>query len=162
MTKRNSTDYDENVGHLLGQTARAWRYALDARLQPLGLSQAQWMVLFHVSRATEALTQSELARHSGVEGPTMAGLLDRMERAGWIVRHVGKTDRRSKTVHLTSTAKGLSRRIERMAAELRTELLDGIPHDDIASCMTVLTHITDRARLLDSPVGTQAEKKEQS
>lgn len=149
MSKRSSTEDEENLGPLLAQTARAWRYALDARLSPLGLSRAQWTVLLHVSRADEPLTQTELARRSGVEGPTMAGLLDRMEKAGWIERRVGKTDRRSKTVHLTDTARRLSRHVERTAAKLRAELIDDIPHEEIACCMNLLSRIQARARARD-------------
>lgn len=150
MDERLMTD-NENLGQLLARTARAWQYALDARLQPLGLSRAQWTVLLHAGRAGKPLTQTQLARLSGVEGPTMARLLDRMERAGWIERHVGKTDRRSKTVHLTATARRLERRVEGLAAELRAELLYDIPHDDIARCMQLLARIGTRARLSDSP-----------
>lgn len=150
MSDRSSTDYDrEHFGLLLAETARAWRYALDARLQPLGLSRAQWMVLLHVGRADEPLTQTVLARRSGVEGPTMAGLLDRMERTGWIERRVGETDRRSKTVHLTDTARRLSRRIERIAGELRAELVDDIPDEELARCAQLLARIRGRARLRD-------------
>lgn len=150
MSDRTLTGTDrEHFAQLLAATARAWRYALDARLQPLGLSRAQWMVLLHVSRADEPLTQTALANRYGVEGPTMAGLLDRMERAGWIERRVGETDRRSKTVHLTETARRLSRRIERVAGQLRTELLEDIPDQEIACCMQLLTRICDRARLSD-------------
>ena len=165
MSTPSTTDDKENLGHMVAQTARAWRYALDARLQPLGLSRAQWTVLLHASRAKAPLTQKELAHLSGVEGPTMAGLLDRMERAGWVERRVGKVDRRSKTVHLTTTAKRLSRRVERIAADLRAELLDEFSHEEIACCMNLLTRICTRARLRngDEPkgnVGVKIEDKE--
>jgi len=137
----------EQLGQVLVETARAWRYALDARLQPLGLSRAQWVVLLHVSRAEAPLTQTELAGRAGVEGPTMAALLDRMEQAGWIERRTGKTDRRSKTVHLTASARRLTRRIESIAAELRAELLDGLPDAELRRCMRVLMRIRTGARL---------------
>jgi MarR family transcriptional regulator for hemolysin len=164
MSDRTLTGGDrEHFAQLLAATARAWRYALDARLQPLGLSPAQWMVLLHVSRADEPLTQTALAARYGVEGPTMAGLLDRMERSGWIERRVSETDRRSKTVHLTETARRLSRRIERVAGQLRTELLEDIPDEDIACCMQLLTRICDRARVRDgdSPDGTDTPRSGQ-
>lgn len=164
--RQTSTDYnDENLGQMLAHTARAWRYALDARLQPLGLSRAQWMALLNVGRADEPLTQTELARLCGVEGPTMAGLLDRMERAGWVERRVGQADRRSKTVHLTDTARRLSRRVERIAAELRAELLEDISPDEIARCMRLLARIRVRASVRDGDLpgwatGPEADNEE--
>ena len=40
----------EIVGMTLGRTARMWRNKLDERLSPLGLTQARWLVLMHLSR----------------------------------------------------------------------------------------------------------------
>ena len=41
----------EIFGHLLHGTARAWRQKLDQRLKPMGLSQAKWRTLMHLSLA---------------------------------------------------------------------------------------------------------------
>ena len=62
---------EDNLGILVGETARLWRYALDQRLQPLGLSQAKWLVLLHLSREN-GLMQKQLARRVGIEPPTLA------------------------------------------------------------------------------------------
>ena len=45
-----------------------------------------------------ALTPSVLARRSGIHPATMTGILDRLERGGWIVRDRDQTDRRRVTV----------------------------------------------------------------
>ncbi len=62
----------ETFGQLLHGTARAWRQKLDARLKPMGLSQAKWRTLMHLSLAEDALTQAEIAARLGVEEPTTA------------------------------------------------------------------------------------------
>ena len=63
----------ETFGLLLHGTARAWRQKLDQRLKPMGLSQAKWRTLMHLSLAGDALTQAEIADgvtcvRSGTEG----------------------------------------------------------------------------------------------
>src|SRR5438876_168032 len=45
---------DETFGQLLHGTARAWRQKLDERLKPMGLSQAKWRTLMHLSIAPDA------------------------------------------------------------------------------------------------------------
>jgi len=46
------------------------------------------------------LTPSALARRAGLHPATLTGILDRLERAGWIVRDRAETDRRSVTIRL--------------------------------------------------------------
>jgi len=68
----------ETLGQLLHGTARAWRQKLDQRLKPMGLSQAKWRTLMHLSIAEDALTQAEIAGRLGVEEPTVVTLLHRL------------------------------------------------------------------------------------
>ena len=130
----------DNLGILVGETARLWRYALDQRLQPLGLSQARWLVLIHLSRE-DGLIQRDLATRVGVEAPTLVGLLDRMAEDGWIARRESSDDRRRKTVHLTAKAQDAIRQIRMTGAQLRRELLAGIAPRDIERCAAVLEQI---------------------
>lgn len=131
---------EKNLGILVGETARLWRYALDQRLQPLGLSQAKWLVLLHLSRES-GLMQKQLARRVGIEPPTLANLLDRMASEGWITRRESNHDRRSKTVHLTPKSLEVIKQIRATGARLRRELLAGIPTKDIERVSTVLARI---------------------
>ena len=57
----------ETIGPLLHGTARAWRLKLDERLKPMGLSQAKWRTLLHLSVAPGPLTQAEIAARSQLE-----------------------------------------------------------------------------------------------
>ena len=70
----------------LGLLARWWRSKLDERLRPLGLSQARWTALWHLARGGDGLTQKQLARAVGVEGPSMVRVLDALERDGLVER----------------------------------------------------------------------------
>lgn len=74
-------DNQHRFGMQLAQMSRGWRAELDRRLAGLNLSQARWLVLLHLARFEEAPTQRELAQSVGVEGPTLARLLDKIGRA---------------------------------------------------------------------------------
>ncbi len=138
----------EQLGVLLAETSRAWRGCLDQRLKPLGLSQAKWQVLIHVSRGGDKMIQKELAERMGIEGPTLVGLLDRMTRDGWLQRHESSEDRRSKTVHLTEKSTEILRQIKSVAAHLRRELLTGMSLEELRQCAQVLERIKERAEIL--------------
>jgi len=135
----------EKIGFLLGETARTWRLKLDARLKPMGLSQAKWRTLLHLSLAHEPLTQTEIAARLGIEEPTLVNLLHRLERDGWITRRNASHDRRCKTVHLGKRAHRVIAQIDTTAAKLRHELLADIPKSELRTCMEVLTRIRHKA-----------------
>jgi len=130
---------------LLHETASAWRNKLDKRLEPLGLSQAKWRTLLHLSLAEHALTQRELASRMGIEGATLVGLLDRLAKDGWIVRKGVLNDRRSKTVHLTPKAQTTLIEIHKKADTLRNELLASVSKQELNICIKVLQHIKQSA-----------------
>jgi MarR family transcriptional regulator for hemolysin len=139
----------ETFGQLLHGTARAWRQKLDARLKPMGLSQAKWRTLMHLSLAQDALTQAEIAARLGVEEPTVVTLLHRLEKAGWITRKSSPRDRRCKMVLLGQRAQRVITRINTAANDLRHELLTDIPQADLQTCINVLMRIRERAEKND-------------
>ena len=134
----------ETFGPLLGGTARAWRMKLDQRLKPMGLSQAKWCTLIHLSRASEPLTQSQIAERTGIEEPTLVSLLHRLEKEGWVLRKHSARDRRCKTVHLQPRTQRVINRINATALQLRHELIREIPAQEMQVCMRVLAQVRER------------------
>ncbi|MDE2368130.1 MAG: MarR family transcriptional regulator [Burkholderiales bacterium] len=132
-----STPIEERFSAALHHSARAWRLAVDRRLKDLGLSQAGWMTIAVVAKAPRS--QTEIARHVGVEGATMVAMLDRLAKAGLITRAPSPTDRRVKLVELTDAGRLLYAQVRREADAVRHRLLAGI---DAAS-------LEDAARLLE-------------
>ena len=146
--------YDETFGQLLHGTARAWRQKLDERLKPMGLSQAKWRTLMHLSLAGDALTQAEIAERLGVEEPTVVNLLHRLEQDSWITRRSSPHDRRCKMVLLGRRAQRIIAEINATAAKLRHELLAGVASVDLQTCIQVLGRIRQRAEKNDSRQAT--------
>ena len=133
----------ETIGQLVQETARVWRHKLDQRLRPLGLSQAKWRTLAHLSRGH--LTQCDLAQRLSIEEPTLARLLGKLEADRWIKRQGSAHDRRCKTVHLQPKSSAMLAEIQKTARDLRHELLETIPARDLQTCLRVLTDIRNRA-----------------
>ncbi|ARS48466.1 MULTISPECIES: MarR family transcriptional regulator [Pseudomonadaceae] len=121
----------------VAQLSRAWRSELDRRLVGLGLSQARWLVLLHLARFTEMPTQRELAQSVGVEGPTLARLLDSLETQGLVTRVAVPEDRRAKKIALQPKAQPLIEKIEAISTQLRQEVFAGIDEEDLRRCQQV-------------------------
>ena len=134
---------EHRFGMQLAQMSRGWRAELDRRLAGLGLSQARWLVLLHLARFDEAPTQRELAQSVGVEGPTLARLLDSLEAQGLVQRHAVVEDRRAKKIVLSDSARPLIEQIEAIATALRQELFVGIDEEEARICLRVHKRILD-------------------
>lgn len=138
----------EQLGAELAETGRVWRGLLDQRLQSLGLSQARWLILLHLSKRPKGLKQVELARRIGIRPASLSLQVERLVQQGWVQRNCTQGDRRSNTLCLTKQARNLSQQIMQTAARVREELLAGLASEDIECCGRVLAHIRQRAQSL--------------
>lgn len=114
---------EERFSDALHSTSRSWRQAVDRRLKYLGVSQASWMTIAIAAKADSPLSQSELADRLGVEGATMVAMVDRLVKAGLVVRQASATDRRIKRVVLTPAGLAVYEKVKTEADTLRKQLL---------------------------------------
>ncbi|GJJ01458.1 MarR family transcriptional regulator [Duganella rhizosphaerae] len=114
---------EERFSAALHGTARAWRLAIDRRLKHLGISQASWMAIAYTAKETEPPSQTRLASRVGVEDPTMVATIDRLVKAGYMLRTPSETDRRVKLVSLTEAGKEIYQTVWAEASTVRLELL---------------------------------------
>ena len=135
----------EVFGSELGRVHRKWRARLDDRLKETGLTQARWYALLTIWRQKkEALTQRELAQLLGVEGPSLVRVLDWLEAEALVQRCPANGDRRANAIKPTEKARPLMAKIARITDEVRAELLQDIPPDQLAVATSVLRSIGDR------------------
>jgi MarR family transcriptional regulator for hemolysin len=142
------SDLEERFSGALHNTSRAWRQALDRRLKFLGVSQASWMTIAVAAKAKGPLSQSELAQRLDVEGATMVAMVDRLVKAGFVVREPSLTDRRVKRVVLTPAGDLLYDRVRTEAAAFRKELLDGIDPKKLLVATELLENLQG---IIDAP-----------
>ncbi|MDG4594161.1 MAG: MarR family transcriptional regulator [Candidatus Contendobacter sp.] len=112
-------------GFLLTDAAHLLRKLIDRRLQPLGLSRAQWSVLAILSNH-EGLSQSQISDELEIEKSTTGRLIDQVERSGWIERRPIPGDRRLWGIHLTDRARQLIAEVESIVLNTRAEMLRGL------------------------------------
>lgn len=112
-------------GFLLTDAAHLLRKLIDRRLQPLGLSRAQWSILAILSNH-EGLSQSQISDELEIEKSTTGRLIDQVERSGWIERRPIPGDRRLWGIHLTDQARQLIAEVESVVLNTRAEMLRGL------------------------------------
>jgi|ERR1035438_1052552 MarR family transcriptional regulator for hemolysin len=132
---------NERFSGALHNSARAWRQALDRRIKYLGVSQASWLTIAVIAKAGAPLSQSELADRLAVEGATMVSMVDRLVKAGLVVREPSTIDRRVKRVVLTEAGNRLYAKVKAEAEAFRQELLAHIAVDKLRTATELLEQI---------------------
>lgn len=131
----------ESFMPLLSLATRQWRRVLDDALQPLGLTQATWLALLHIARASQPMRQKDLAGSLALDSSSVVRLLDMLQVAGYIDR-LEHTDRRAKTIHLTPFGEQTVAQVEEVVRAARKRLLAGIPQAELEAAHAVVTRIT--------------------
>ncbi|HUP66817.1 MAG TPA: MarR family transcriptional regulator [Sphingomicrobium sp.] len=128
----------------IGETAHALRKAFTRRATDLGVTGAQWKVLFKLSR-TPDIRQVELAEMLDIEPITLTRILDRLQDAGLIERVADPADRRAWRLHLTVKAGPLVKKLRTIADDMTAEAFAGIDPKDIETTRQVLALVRERA-----------------
>ncbi|MTW17242.1 MarR family transcriptional regulator [Rhodoplanes serenus] len=121
-------DNDKGLGFLIAETARLHRKLLDRRLQPFGLTRAQWAVLAVLVRR-DGRTQSEIAEELEIEKPTAGRLLDHLEQLAWIERRPTPADRRVWRVHIPTAARPRIAAVADVVRDTRHVMVQGLSAD---------------------------------
>lgn len=133
-------DFENSVGYWIIQAAHEYQQAVNEELAPHGITWRQGQVLGCLA-LHGPLSQSELAEQMRVEPPTLVGILDRMERDGWIRRDADPTDRRRKVIHPTDAAEPVWSKIATCARRVRARAIRGVTSEQLATLKELLTTI---------------------
>jgi DNA-binding MarR family transcriptional regulator len=134
----------ETLPFEIGETAHALRKAFDRRAVGLGVTRAQWKVLFRLERKP-GLRQIELADMLDIEPITLSRIVDRLEEAGLVERVADPADRRAWRLHVTAGAQPLIEKLRAVADEMIAETFAGIDPKDIEVTRAVLAKARENA-----------------
>jgi MarR family transcriptional regulator for hemolysin len=142
-------DFAQSIGYWLTVTTQAFHRAVSEELLPHGVTYRQSMVLGWLALEGE-LSQTELAHKMLVEPPTLVGILDRMERDGWISRHDCPSDRRKNIIRANPAAEPVWEQIVECAMRVRERATHGLSERQLATLMKLLRQMGQNLKTLDA------------
>lgn len=122
--------------------ARAHRKRAAEVLAPLGLHPGQELLLSILAKRG-GTTQAQLARILGVEPPTIAKMVGRLEAGGFAERAPDSRDARAKRVTLTDQGAAVATQIEQVWALLSEETAADLTADEQAQLARLLARVTN-------------------
>lgn len=123
-------DFEQSLIFRVCSASIAMEKALNEGLAPLGITHRQWQVLGWLVREGQ-IGQGDLADWMRIEPPTLVGIVDRMERDGWIERAPCPDDRRRKLLRPTARVGPVWEQIASAARRVRARASAGFSDDDL-------------------------------
>ncbi|RZK20765.1 MAG: MarR family transcriptional regulator [Pedobacter sp.] len=96
---------NDSPGYLLGQLTMLWQRKLKKVLDPLDLTQTQFVLLAALgwlSKKSNAVTQIDIANQSNADRMMVSKVLRTLQDKGFVTRQEHETDTRAKTIKLTA------------------------------------------------------------
>ncbi len=128
---------NDRLAHLVRDTERAFRRALQVRLAAHGVPFGHWSFL-RILWETDALTQKELSVRAGVMEPTTFAAMKAMEQLGYITRRQLPPNKKNVYVHLSAKGRALKKLLVPLAEETNQIGSRGIDPKDLATARRVL------------------------
>jgi DNA-binding MarR family transcriptional regulator len=110
-----------------------------------GISRSQWAVLRNLQRAEaeglSGLRPADIGDRMLVRPPSVTGLIDRMERLGYVVRNENSQDLRSKEVRLTASGRRILNRVLPGHGSQIALLMNGLEETEQKRLKTLLSRL---------------------
>ena len=135
-------DQSSHICFNIGRVMRRVYEHYESRLAPYNLTAPQYMV-FMALYANNGITIGELGQRVALDGSTVTGILDRMEKNGYVERRPNAGDRRSALVFLTGKAQQVAPEIIPFADELDASIRKGHSPRDMAVFEHVLRELAE-------------------
>ena len=115
----------------------------DLGAREYGMSYARGRVVAALTVSGPVLMRA-LSEAVGVTPRTITGLIDALEKDGWVERRPHPTDRRATIIALTPAAEIAFARLTQNYGHLSWDLVSGIPEADLHAALRVIEHISAR------------------
>ena len=113
--------------------------------RPHGLTAAQYNVLNVLASRADGMSQRELSDLLVVDRSNVTGLLDRMEKAGWVQRADDPADRRVYRVTLTAAGRRLWSEVEPRYHDVLAQVTRGVTIKQMNDCVELLNQLASAA-----------------
>lgn len=135
---------NDSVGYLMKRALMALTQDTDKRLEPHGLTHAQWGPLFMLRKARSS-TVAEIAREMQTDPGAMTRLLDRLEAKGLCKRVRSTDDRRVVNLALTPAGEKAAAMVPVALAEVMNAHLAGFSKAEWQTLRSLLQRMLDNA-----------------
>ncbi|MGI8549805.1 MAG: MarR family winged helix-turn-helix transcriptional regulator [Dehalococcoidia bacterium] len=131
---------EDSVSWLLNYAGRLATRRTTSKLQTHGITPPQWAVLAQLMEQ-DGQSLSGLGGKALFDGPTMTGIVDRLETGGLVQRRRDSSDRRVINLYVTAKGRDLMHRLPPIGRLADEEMLRGLSPEEIDCLVSTLRRI---------------------
>jgi len=124
-------DLSTCIGFVTDTAIKSISEEFNRRLEKQGSTRIQWVAMYFLAEAKNPMSQKELAIRLNITDPTLARLVDRMERDQLITRIESKEDKRVKFLELTPEGEAKIEELMPAGQEFSELLLKEISQEEL-------------------------------
>ncbi|GAB6138912.1 MarR family winged helix-turn-helix transcriptional regulator [Halanaerobaculum tunisiense] len=94
-------DIETCIAFLTNKTSKKLADAFNKRLECWDITRVQWIALYYLGKYKD-LSQKELGELMNIKGSSVAGLINRLEKQGYVEKRRNPQDKRKFNLHLTN------------------------------------------------------------
>ncbi|MEH6470349.1 MAG: homoprotocatechuate degradation operon regulator HpaR [Halopseudomonas sp.] len=143
-------NYTEALPLLLLQAREATVNYFRPILQEASITEQQWRVVRVLSEHNE-LESKSLAKLCCILSPSLTGILNRLEKVGYIQRRKSEEDLRCVLISLSPDGQALFQRIRPMLDRHYHEISQSLSEDKLRMLSRLLSELTDTVSELSTP-----------
>ncbi len=140
MNMETAAGQFKSVNELIGTIHRAMRHFFECQMKKYNVTPPQFEVLLTLW-GEDGLVLSELGKRLSRDGPTITGIIDRMEKKTLVRRKRSMRDRRVIQVFLTVRAEEIRENLMKMQQQAGEHITKNISDDDIIRLETLLSRL---------------------
>lgn len=140
-------ELEKQVGYQLRRIVAQLGAEITRRVEPLGLTDAQWKPLLRLLLGQEG-TVAALARGCHMDAGGMTRLLDRLEAKGLCKRVRSAQDRRVVHTELTDAGRTVAAQLPAIFEALQAQALQGFDAAEVAQLQSFIQRIHDNLQAL--------------
>lgn len=130
------------IGMKLGMLYNSLINQFNKLMDEIGLTGSQSYIMgYLLHNEGREINQKDIELALKLMNPTVTGLLDRLEKKGFVIRRKSQSDRRYKIVELTEQGKLLSDKMKEKGMAASAVMLKGIPESELAAFEITLEKI---------------------
>ncbi len=133
VTTETQLEFHEMAGHLIRRLNQNSTHVFTLRMKNAGLklTPVQFAAL-NVIHEFPGIDQATIAAKIAYDRATIGGVIDRLEKKGWISRSVNPNDRRAREVHITPAGTDIFTHALPLVRQMQAEILPELSEDERA------------------------------